>query len=366
MAQEASAPVAPRKPGQEEVRRHMLTHLPYAPWCEACIKGRGREAAHRRRAQPEEGSFEEVQLDYFFANVRQQEGGPEQASTLKHLAVYAPRYGYGAASTVLVKGASDSYAVGFVKAFLNEVGFNGPLLIQTDSERSIQDLARAVANSREARTVLRHTPVGDHQANGGVERWIQSVCGMARTLLADLESNYGVRLVESSVLIPWVIRHSGWLLSRFSQDSAKHTPFQRVHGRVYTGDVFTFAETILGKECLSAPERRPKLEDGFVRGIWLGRSTSSGEHLLGTTAGVVRCRTARRVPEEDQHNVELLTNMRGAPWNAAGGRTVQLEGAQPQPPEDRQVGKFASDFRRFIQDSGPTPNCSGCQYPAGG
>ena len=179
MAQEATAPAVPRKPGQEEVRRHELTHLPYAPWCEACIKGRGREAAHRRRAAPDDATFEEVQLDYFFANVRATDGEAGEASTLKHLAVYAPRYGYGAASTILVKGASDAYAVGFVKAFLNEVGFNGPLLIQTDSEPSIRDLARAVANSREARTTVRHTPVGDHQANGGVERFIQSVCGQA-------------------------------------------------------------------------------------------------------------------------------------------------------------------------------------------
>ena len=35
-------------PFQEEVERHNLTHLPFRNWCPRCMKGRGKEAPHRR------------------------------------------------------------------------------------------------------------------------------------------------------------------------------------------------------------------------------------------------------------------------------------------------------------------------------
>jgi len=47
--QEPREPGVPKKPGEEEVRRHNLTHVPYAAWCESCVRGRGREAPSRRR-----------------------------------------------------------------------------------------------------------------------------------------------------------------------------------------------------------------------------------------------------------------------------------------------------------------------------
>ena len=142
------------------------------------------------------------------------------------------------------QGASDAYAKAFVKGFLDEVGFHGDLLIQTDSEPSIRDFARAVAQQRTARTLLRTTAVGNHQANGGVERWIQSVCGLARTLRADLEGNYGVSVQSGSVLVPWMIRHAGWLLSRYGQDGERRTPHQKVHRQAYQGEVVNFGETV--------------------------------------------------------------------------------------------------------------------------
>ena len=44
----------PRQPTDEERRTHNLTHLPYRSWCEHCVKGRGREADHKRlKSQPE-------------------------------------------------------------------------------------------------------------------------------------------------------------------------------------------------------------------------------------------------------------------------------------------------------------------------
>ena len=47
----------PVKPSQEEVDRHVVTHLPYRSWCPICVAARGKEDAHckikvRERGMP--------------------------------------------------------------------------------------------------------------------------------------------------------------------------------------------------------------------------------------------------------------------------------------------------------------------------
>ena len=36
----------PREPTRAERERHALTHLPFQPWCELCVRGQGRERGH--------------------------------------------------------------------------------------------------------------------------------------------------------------------------------------------------------------------------------------------------------------------------------------------------------------------------------
>ena len=52
-------------PTPEEIARHELTHLPAATWCEACVKGRGREAPHRdQRGSMLDSVLPVIQCDY--------------------------------------------------------------------------------------------------------------------------------------------------------------------------------------------------------------------------------------------------------------------------------------------------------------
>ena len=44
----------PEMPSRGAVETHQLTHIPFAPWCCACISGRGREAPHFRHGGEEE------------------------------------------------------------------------------------------------------------------------------------------------------------------------------------------------------------------------------------------------------------------------------------------------------------------------
>ena len=63
------------KPRAEEVRRHVLTHVPYQPWCGVCVAGRGLAQPHRR-TEPvvaEDSGIRRVAWDWAF--FRDAEGG---------------------------------------------------------------------------------------------------------------------------------------------------------------------------------------------------------------------------------------------------------------------------------------------------
>ena len=49
----------------EEVAKHQLTHVPYAPWRQDCIAGRGRENSHRR-GPAEERTPNVIAVDYCY------------------------------------------------------------------------------------------------------------------------------------------------------------------------------------------------------------------------------------------------------------------------------------------------------------
>lgn len=55
----------PRQPSDEERAQHCISHVPERAWCEACIRGRGKEDAHWRRTAEQAHDRPVVQLDYF-------------------------------------------------------------------------------------------------------------------------------------------------------------------------------------------------------------------------------------------------------------------------------------------------------------
>ena len=56
---------APGEPTSDERRHHGLTQLPYQPWCNVCIRARGRENRHESRPQ-NQPSAPVIQCDYCF------------------------------------------------------------------------------------------------------------------------------------------------------------------------------------------------------------------------------------------------------------------------------------------------------------
>ena len=64
-------------PSEEEVARHMLSHVPFRNWCEHCVKARARRRGHRRRDEEikkqELRKVTRIYMDYYYNGVAEEE-----------------------------------------------------------------------------------------------------------------------------------------------------------------------------------------------------------------------------------------------------------------------------------------------------
>ena len=93
----------------------------------------------------------------------------------------------------------------------------------------------------------------------------------------------------------------------------------------------------------------PKLDDRWNLGSWLGKILASDDHYVGTSAGVRRCRSIWRRPENQRWDRKMLTEMNGDPWNP----TPQ---SRDKPPQMRGV---YITLERQIEHGG-TKDCTAC------
>ena len=148
-------------------------------------------------------------------------------------------------------------------------------------------------------------------------------------------------------MLPFLVRHCAWLITHYQVKLDGKTPYERLHGRPYQGQVAEFAEVVHFRESRKAADM-PKLDDRWNLGLCLGKSLASDEHYVGTSAGVRRCRSVWRRPEKQRWDRKMSTEMNGETWN-------------PVPPKDKapQVRGVYITLKRQIKHRG-TKGCSAC------
>ena len=55
----------PEAPDEETRNRYNVTHMPYAAWCEICVKSRAKDDPHRKKAFHHDEVDPEISMDYF-------------------------------------------------------------------------------------------------------------------------------------------------------------------------------------------------------------------------------------------------------------------------------------------------------------
>jgi hypothetical protein len=73
----------PNVPSKAEYDRHQITHLPYRSWCPHCIRGRGKNAAHRKLDKEIVRTIPRLCVDYSFVGQRPEVQQGEAARVLQ-------------------------------------------------------------------------------------------------------------------------------------------------------------------------------------------------------------------------------------------------------------------------------------------
>ena len=111
-------------------------------------------------------------------------------------------------------------------------------------------------------------------------------------------------------LMPWIVRHSAYIMNRYAVHSNGCTSYFNRRNREQHTPLCEYGETV--QYMLPTVKQFPKLEPRFYNGVWLGKETTTGESLLGIYNKIVRARTIRRQIMPRKYNQQLLACVH--PW----------------------------------------------------
>ena len=121
-------------------------------------------------------------------------------------------------------------------------------------------------------------------------------------------------------------------------------------------------------------------EDRFEKGIWLGMTVQSGEHIIGTPEGVFRAGSVMRCAPDQRWSSELILGIVGSPAEprpGSGSETIPTYAKQKTNSEIKQhryegvetpapVARPVYIFKQDVIDHGPSPKCKACAVVARG
>ena len=228
------------------------------------------------------------------------------------------------ASIVPAKGPHP-FAVSFGCRFLDELGYQ-KMTMQTYGEDLITSWAKAVWQEweklqtgtadcvvAEKQLAIRTSTKEDHATTALVGATAQSIEGLTRTLRFAAERHLGMYIGPQSSLLPCVVRHAAYLLTKFRVRLNGSPAFEDFRSVDIESPILPLFEAVVTKHP-GVLDR--KLEEAWITGIWLGRSTDTNEHLVSSQYGVIRARTVRRLAHEIQWDKQLAEKVIWLPWAA--------------------------------------------------
>ena len=163
---------SPSLPNCAEVEEHEKTHLPFRSWCRHCVRGKGKQAQHRRMTQQEVGP--EWHMDFAFMGLL----------------------------TILVEFAAKR-----TLAVLREIGCEHVAMsVKSDNKPAMSALVTQIGKLRAAnggqRDSASRSPAYSSASNGVVERGVQTVQGQVRVLRSAVEEKWEVKLETAHSIWP--------------------------------------------------------------------------------------------------------------------------------------------------------------------
>ena len=372
----------PILPSRDEVDEHNVTHVPYRNWCPHCIRGRGRDLDHRRSV--EEGRrVLEFSFDYCFMG----DSGEERITIL----VGRERStGMSMATVVPAKGGSGQFAVLKVLKFIRLCGAEeSDIILKTDQEPAIEVLVKDIVKARGAvGTVVEKSPVGSSGSNGVVERAVQSVEGVIRTLKSACEARWDIALKPGARTIVFLTEYAAYLLNKLEVGKDGKTAWERSRGKKGVVMAVEFGERVLWR--VKPAGRMAKLNPRWEYGVFVGVRPESGEVLVATKEGLQTVRAVRRLPMSERWSANNSDYIRHLPGDRPADEDMPDEAEEKEETGQRDGGAEAQqdgggegprvvvvntratlpkEFyikRRDVEVHGMTRSCAGCRTMFGG
>ena len=349
----------PCDPTPEEKRMHEVAHLPFRSWCSHCVRGRKKNIMHRP-APEVDGSIRQIGVDFFFLGDDDTHGTvpcvcAKERSTKVHFAYVVPGKG----------GDEDSAAERLAKDFRN-IGFDqSAVIIKGDQEAAISSLLRNIKQRLPA-AIEERSPIGEKGSNGDVERGIQSIEDITRTLKLALEEKLHTKIPVTHPLITWLVPHAAFLYTRLHVAVDGRTGYERLKGKQYRGEVLEFGIKTLFR--VPGRHRGGSLEPRWDYGIWLGKDTKTDEHILWSGGKVMKSHGVQQLPIEDSWDTKMVDQVRvyqWAPEHEHEERDPIFRKAEPEEKveEDKPeepIPRGAMIFRKDLEKFGFTPGCRKC------
>ncbi len=375
----------PATPSAAERAAHEITHWPFRDWCIACMKSRGIGQPHRSvKDEDKQSEVPRAIMDYGFIKedqtaIEDEHGASEVARVCMTILVMVETLCNSVwAYSIEGKGAASAdWLAPKIVEDMNTIGMaNERIIAKSDQEPAIVQLQHEVARLRkDAGTAIENSRVGDSNSNGAVERAIREVKGMTRTLRCHLEEKLGKKIKLDDPIVPWMVRHAAYLITRCRVGPDGKTAMQKIKGRRVITPMLPFAEVVMFK-LPKVPNMPGDFQDKFETGVWLGCIIRSGEHLIGTEKGVYTASSIVRHPEDKKWSSELVSKIKGTPREPVPGSGSSRVHAYAKAKEDDAVKnpKFEPrgadeipEIRVFhinkadVEGHGVTQGCAGCR-----
>ena len=236
-----------------------------------------------------------ISMDYFFVGTKN-----IKAKDRTVLGLYDNKTRALHAFMVHQKGPVD-WVVAAVTKSISDMGYgNVRIAIKCDAELAIRAVRDAVSMRRTAPTTPLDSPVREAQGNGGMERAIKTLQGQYRTLLLQLCDKLGEDVKNNIEMLQWLAYWIGMPLNRYMFHDNGKTSYQMTTGHTCRRPIAGVGEKISWKQSAKPGTRKDKGESEFKHGIFLGLAGKSSEALIGTSEGLQRAYTVRRVPEAER------------------------------------------------------------------
>ena len=200
-----------------------------------------------------------------------------------------------------------------------------------------------------------------------LEREVRTLEEQVRTLVAATEAQINLKIPSKHPILAWIIEHSAYILNKHGPGKDGKSPYCMLHGKESTEKTVEFGEKVLW---FVPKSLRSKLDQKWRYGIFLGRSMSSDQNIIGLQGGdTTRARAMIRLVPEHRWDAARILGVRTTPLTESTRHLDAVE-ALPEPHDhpvaDQQGPTDSSTTRRLkitlkdLQEHGFSPGCPRC------